>query len=49
VHPWDIHGAKRAGLRAGWLDRQGGAYPEVFEPPDATARDFPALVRALVG
>lgn len=49
VHPWDVHGAKRAGLRAGWLDRQGRAYPEVFEPPDATARDFPALARALVG
>jgi 2-haloacid dehalogenase len=49
VHPWDIHGAKRAGLRAGWLDRQGLAYPQVFEPPDAAASDFPALVRALVG
>lgn len=49
VHPWDVHGAKRAGLRAGWLDRQGRAYPEVFEPPDATARDLPALARALVG
>jgi 2-haloacid dehalogenase len=49
VHPWDVHGAKRAGLSAGWLDRQGRAYPRVFEPPDATARDLPALVRALVG
>ena len=23
VHPWDVHGAKRAGLRGAWLDRSG--------------------------
>jgi 2-haloacid dehalogenase len=49
VHPWDVHGAKRAGLRGGWLDREGRPYPDIFERPDATARDLPALARALVG
>jgi 2-haloacid dehalogenase len=43
VHPWDIHGAKRAGLRAAWLDRAGTPYPEVFEAPDLTAADLPEL------
>ena len=49
VHPWDVHGAKRAGLRAGWLNRHGQPYPEVFAPPDVSAGDLPALARALAG
>jgi 2-haloacid dehalogenase len=49
VHPWDIHGAKRAGVSAAWLDRDGTDYPGVFAPPDATAADLPALVRELTG
>jgi 2-haloacid dehalogenase len=48
VHPWDVHGAKRAGLSGAWLDRDGRPYPAVFARPDATARDLPALVDALV-
>jgi 2-haloacid dehalogenase len=47
VHPWDIHGARRARLRAAWLDRQGLPYPEIFEPPDWSGRDLPSLARAL--
>jgi 2-haloacid dehalogenase len=49
VHPWDIHGAKRAGLNAAWLNRDGRPYPSVFERPDETAGDLPALARALAG
>lgn len=49
AHPWDVHGAKRAGLRSAWLDREGRPYPQVFARPDATARDLPALVGELVG
>jgi 2-haloacid dehalogenase len=49
VHPWDIHGARRAGLRSAWLDRRGLPYPEVFEPPDWSGRDLPSLARALTG
>jgi 2-haloacid dehalogenase len=43
VHPWDIHGAKRAGLRAAWLDRRGTGYPDVFDAPDLTGADLPEL------
>ncbi|WP_323960409.1 haloacid dehalogenase type II [Arthrobacter sp. JZ12] len=34
VHPWDIHGASRAGLRTAWINRSGAAYPAYFEKPD---------------
>ncbi len=30
VHPWDIHGAKRAGLRTAWVNRDSRAYPSYF-------------------
>jgi hypothetical protein len=46
---WDVHGAKRAGVLAGWVDRHGQPYPEVFAPPDVSAADLPALARALAG
>lgn len=49
AHPWDVHGAKRAGVLAGWVDRHGQPYPEVFAPPDVSAADLPALARALAG
>jgi 2-haloacid dehalogenase len=48
AHPWDVHGAKRAGLRGGWVNRDGRPYPDVFERPDATGRDFAELARGLV-
>ena len=48
VHPWDIDGARRAGLRTGWLSRDGGGYPPFFLPPEATNRDLPALVSTLI-
>jgi 2-haloacid dehalogenase len=48
VHPWDIDGAKRAGLVAAWLDRRGAPYPPVFEPPDVVGTDLPAVVDALL-
>ena len=38
--PWDVHGAKRAGLRGAWLDCSG--VPRIFERPDVSARDLPA-------
>lgn len=33
VHPWDLHGAFQAGMRTGWLNRNGGHYRDVFSPP----------------
>ena len=34
VHPWDIDGAKRAGLRTAWINRGGQPYPGYFLAPD---------------
>jgi 2-haloacid dehalogenase len=48
VHPWDVHGAKCAGLRAAWLDRHGDPYPDVFAGPDVTAGELPAVVDRLM-
>jgi 2-haloacid dehalogenase len=48
VHPWDVHGAKRAGLGGAWLDRHGDPYPGVFLAPDATGSDLPTLADRLV-
>jgi 2-haloacid dehalogenase len=48
VHPWDVDGAKRAGLRGGWINRKGDLYPPFFTSPDAQGADLPALVDALL-
>lgn len=48
VHPWDIDGAARAGLRTGWLSRDGAPYPPFFLAPQASASDLVALARVLV-
>lgn len=48
VHPWDIDGAKRAGLHGAWLTRTNSAYPEFFDAPDATAETLGALADALL-
>ena len=47
VHPWDVHGARRAGLRGAWLDRHRVPYPSVFLAPDVSASDLPTLVDRL--
>ncbi|MEW9554152.1 haloacid dehalogenase type II [Nonomuraea sp. NPDC050783] len=49
VHPWDIDGARRAGLVGAYLDRRGTPYPGVMSAPDVTAPDLPALAAALTG
>jgi 2-haloacid dehalogenase len=48
VHPWDVHGAKCAGLRGAWLNRHGDPYPGVFRAPDASAAELPVLVDRLI-
>jgi len=47
VHPWDIHGAARAGLRTAWLNRTGGSYPGYFEAPEITVAALTELPAAL--
>jgi 2-haloacid dehalogenase len=49
VHPWDVHGAIRAGLVGAWLDRADNddEYPGYFRPPDVRGRSLPEVVEAL--
>ena len=47
VHPWDIDGAARAGLRTGWLNRKGARYPSYFTAPDVEAGDLVELAGLL--
>ena len=43
VHPWDIDGAKRAGLRTAWVNRGGRPYPGYFLAPDHSVAALPEL------
>ena len=36
AHPWDIHGAARAGMATAWINRDGSPYPGHFAGPDHT-------------
>ena len=47
VHPWDLHGAKRAGLRTIWVNRRGATYPTHFTRPDLTVHSFEHLATEL--
>ncbi|MDX3352608.1 haloacid dehalogenase type II [Streptomyces sp. ME01-24h] len=47
VHPWDVDGARRAGLAGAWLRRGTAHYPAVMTPPDRQAPSLPDLARAL--
>lgn len=39
THPWDIHGAKCAGLMTGFVAR-GFSFPPIFSAPDATGQEL---------
>jgi 2-haloacid dehalogenase len=47
VHPWDLHGAARAGLRTAYLDRSGAPWPGAFTPPDVVVSSLLELPEAL--
>ena len=48
VHPWDIDGATRAGLRGAWLRRGADEYPPYFSAPEFSGDDLPELAAALL-
>jgi 2-haloacid dehalogenase len=49
VHPWDLFGARSAGLVAAWLDRDGVVgYPAAFGRPDVRAATLDGLVARLL-
>ncbi len=47
VHPWDIDGAHRAGLRTAWINRDGGSYPAHLFPADLIASSVLSLAQQL--
>jgi 2-haloacid dehalogenase len=47
VHPWDIDGARRAGLQAAWLRRGAGDYASVMSTPSLIAADIRDLAHLL--
>jgi 2-haloacid dehalogenase len=49
VHPWDVDGARRAGLGGVWINRSNLPYPAFATPPDVTAGSLVELVDALSG
>jgi putative hydrolase of the HAD superfamily len=47
-HPeFDVHGAREAGLRSVWLNRNGHAWPDGLEPPERTIASLHELVELL--
>ena len=49
VHPWDIDGAHRAGLRTAWINRDGGPYPGYFQRATWEAPSLVELAAQLAG
>ena len=47
VHPWDIDGARRAGLQAAWVNRTGTPYPGYFTAPTVTVSGLGELARRI--
>ncbi|MEU9213656.1 haloacid dehalogenase type II [Streptomyces sp. NPDC048415] len=47
VHPWDIDGARRAGLDGAWLRRGALVYPRTMTPPSYAAEDLRELADML--
>jgi 2-haloacid dehalogenase len=47
VHPWDIHGASRAGLQTAWVNRSAGPYPASFLKPTITVSGLEELAEVV--
>jgi len=47
VHPWDIDGAARAGMRTTWINRSGGEYPRHQTAPDMAVSGLDELASIL--
>lgn len=49
VHPWDIHGAREAGLRTAWINRSDAHYPTTLQPADIEVDSLARLAHVLTG
>ncbi|MFC6489333.1 haloacid dehalogenase type II [Nitratireductor sp. GCM10026969] len=48
AHPWDIHGARRAGLMAGYVGRDGKPFPSIMDAPHVTGVTLVEVAEQLV-
>jgi 2-haloacid dehalogenase len=48
THWWDVAGAKRAGMRTGWVARRERSLLDTVPPPDYTGRDLAEVADAIV-
>jgi 2-haloacid dehalogenase len=48
AHWWDVAGAKRAGLRTGWVARRDRALPATVPTPDVTGAELADVSAAIV-
>ena len=48
AHGWDVQGARRAGLRAGYVARGGAPYPAAMEPPEVKGGSLVEVVERLL-
>ena len=49
AHAWDVHGAKRAGLRTGWVVRKDKIVSPAIALPDAQGNTLTEVVERLIG
>jgi 2-haloacid dehalogenase len=49
AHGWDVHGAKRAGLRTGWVVRKDKIVSPAIAPPDAQGKTLTEVIERLLG
>ena len=47
VHPWDIDGARRAGMQTAWVNRSAAPYPASFLEPTITVSSLEELVEVV--
>ena len=47
VHPWDVHGARRAGMFSVWLTRGGERFPEILPAPHLEVSSLSGLADEL--
>ena len=47
VHPWDVMGARKAGMITGWCNRTGATFPPTFGKPDVTGVNLVDVVEKL--
>jgi 2-haloacid dehalogenase len=48
VHPWDIDGAARAGMRTAWINREHASYPSHFTTAEWIAEGITGLAEQLL-